>query len=58
MSRLAVATLACGLVGLVLMIGFEGPLSRSVGMAALLAFVLCGVALIASPAYLSRDEEP
>lgn len=58
MSRLLVPTLACGSVGLVVMIGFEGPLARVVGMATLLAFVLCGVALIASPEYLDTEEEP
>ncbi|MDQ3587385.1 MAG: hypothetical protein M3433_04745 [Actinomycetota bacterium] len=58
MSRLGVAAVACGLVGLVLMLGFEGPLARSVGMAALLGFVLCAVVLIASPEYLGREEEP
>jgi len=57
-SRLLVATVASGAVGFGLMLVFEGPLARSVGMAALLAFVLCGVALIASPGYLERDEEP
>jgi len=49
---------ASGSVGFVLMLVFEGPLARSVGMAALLGFVLCGVALIASPEYLGRGEEP
>ncbi len=58
MSRLYIATVACGSVGFVLMLVFDGPLARSVGMAALLGFVLCGVALIASPEYLERDEQP
>ena len=58
MSRLRVATLACGSLGFVLMLVFEGPFARSVGMAALLGFVLCGVALIASPEFLGREEEP
>ncbi|MDQ3588302.1 MAG: hypothetical protein M3350_10085 [Actinomycetota bacterium] len=58
MSRLFAATVACASVGFVVMLVFEGPLARSVGMAALLGFVLCGVALIASPDYLGRDEEP
>ena len=58
MSRLLVVTVACGSLGFALMLAFEGPLARSVGMAALLGFVLCGVALIASPEYLGRGEEP
>jgi hypothetical protein len=43
-------------VGLVLMIGFEAPLTRIVGVLALFAFIVTGVFLIADPGFLDDDE--
>ena len=56
MSRLFVVTLVSGALGTVLMVGFEGPLTRTLGMIGLTAFILCGVALIATPDYLSEGD--
>ena len=53
-SPLLLATLACLAVGSVLMLAFESTLARVVGVPALIAFIVCGVFLIANPADL-RD---
>ena len=45
-------------VGLVLMVGFEGPVTRILGVLALFAFIVSGVFLIADPAFLGQDEDP
>jgi hypothetical protein len=45
-------------LGLVLMIGFEAPLTRIVGVVALFAFIVSGVFLIADPEFLRQDEDP
>ena len=62
MSRRALVALVltCFLAGVVLMIGFETPLTRAVGVACLLAFVAGGLFLIVDPVLLSgeRDTEP
>jgi hypothetical protein len=56
-SPLAVATVACFVVGIALMLPFEATLTRVLGVAALLGFVGCGVFLIADPRTLARDDE-
>jgi hypothetical protein len=45
------------LLGLALMIPFDSTVTRILGVAALLAFVVCGVFAIATPAYLEQREE-
>lgn len=57
MSRRALVALVltCFLAGVVLMIGFETPLTRAVGVACLLAFVAGGLFLIVDPVLLSDD---
>jgi hypothetical protein len=55
-SRLLVATLLAGTLGTVLMVGFESPVTRALGMIGLTAFILGGVALIASPEYLAKED--
>ena len=55
MTRIAIA---CGIVGLILMVGFEATITRVLGVAALFAFIVCGVFAIADPELLARDEEP
>jgi hypothetical protein len=44
------------LIGIALMVPFESTVTRLLGVAALLAFVVAGVFAIATPAYLDRDE--
>jgi hypothetical protein len=43
--------------GLVLMIGFDAPLTRLLGVVALFTFIVTGVFLIADPAFLERDDD-
>jgi uncharacterized membrane protein YdcZ (DUF606 family) len=56
-KRLLPATLVAGFLGVALMIPFEGPLTRTLGTTFLIAFVVLGSLLIASPEFLSQDEE-
>jgi hypothetical protein len=43
--------------GLLLMLLFEAWLTRLVGVAALFAFIVSGVFLIADPAFLAADDD-
>lgn len=54
--RLRAATLACLVLGLALMLPFKATLTLAAGIALLFAFVVCGVFLIADPAFLEDDE--
>jgi hypothetical protein len=57
--RLAVATIVCGVLGAVLMVFFDAPVTRVLGVAGLFGFIVCGLFLIATPAMLSgTDDEP
>jgi len=47
----------CFVLGALVMILFEAPLARIVGVALLFAFIVSGVFLVASPEFLARDEE-
>ena len=49
MNRLAVATVACFVLGSALLFPFEYTVTLIAGVLLLLAFVVCGVFLIASP---------
>jgi hypothetical protein len=44
-------------IGLVLMLGFHAAVTRILGVAALFAFIVSGVFLIADPAFLGQDED-
>jgi hypothetical protein len=44
-------------VGVVLMVAFEYTVTRVLGVAALFAFIVGGVFLIADPAVLGREDE-
>ena len=44
-------------VGFVLMMAFESPLTRIVGLLALFTFIVSGVFLIADPAFLGQEED-
>ena len=54
---LLTVTLVCFVLGSAIMILFEAPLARIVGVALLFGFVVAGVFLVADPAFLDRDEE-
>ena len=56
-KRLFPATVVAGLLGAGFMLPFEGPLTRTLGTTFLIAFVVLGSLLIASPEFLSEDEE-
>jgi uncharacterized membrane protein YdcZ (DUF606 family) len=56
-KRLLPATLVTGFLGVVFMIPFEGPLTRTLGTTCLVAFCVLGALLIASPEFLSQDDE-
>ena len=44
-------------LGVVLMIPFEYAVTRALGMACLVGFVVCGLFLIAAPQHLGGDED-
>ena len=44
-------------LGVVLMVPFESTITRVLGVAALIAFVVCGVFAIATPEFLARDDD-
>ena len=50
---LMVGSLAAGLV---LMLGFEAPVTRVLGVLCLFTFIVSGVFLIADPAFLAPEE--
>jgi len=49
--------LASALVGVVLMVAFESPLTRVLGLLCLFGFIVGGVFLIADPDLLGKEEE-
>jgi energy-converting hydrogenase Eha subunit C len=55
--RLLPVCVACFVLGTLVMILFEAPLARIVGVALLFAFIVTGVFLVASPEFLARDED-
>ena len=54
---LLIFMLASLAIGLVLMLVFEAPVTRILGVAALFAFIVSGVFLIADPSFLRPDED-
>jgi hypothetical protein len=50
-------TIACFVVGVVLMVAFETLVTRVLGVAALLAFIVSGVFVIADPSFLGDEED-
>ena len=54
---LLIFMLACLAIGLVLMLAFEAPVTRILGVTALFAFIVSGVFLIADPSFLGPDED-
>jgi hypothetical protein len=49
--------LGCLVAGLVLMLAFESAITRLLGVAALFAFIVIGVFLIADPAFLAEEDD-
>jgi hypothetical protein len=54
---LRTVTLLSLVLGLALMIPFDATVTRVLGVASLLAFIVCGTFLVASPRFLAGDEE-
>jgi hypothetical protein len=50
-------TVACGLLGVGLMLPFDATLTLALGVAFMLAFIVCGVFLIAEPGFLEGTNE-
>jgi hypothetical protein len=50
-------TIGSGVLGAAVMLAFEAPFARIVGVALLFVFVVAGVFLVADPEFLARDEE-
>jgi uncharacterized membrane protein len=44
-------------LGSAVMLAFEAPLARILGVALLFAFVVSGVFMVADPEFLGRDED-
>jgi len=44
-------------VGIALMIPFDTPVTRTLGVLALFTFIVSGVFLIADPRFLAQDED-
>ena len=55
--RLLTVCVACFVLGSAVMVAFEAPLARIVGVALLFGFIVSGVFLVASPEFLARDED-
>ena len=56
--RLRVVMLAAGAFGAALMLAFESPVTRAIGVIALFTFIAAGVFVIADPEFLGADDEP
>ena len=50
------APVASLLAGVVLMVAFEAPVTRVLGLLCLFGFIVGGVFVIADPAFLGEDE--
>jgi hypothetical protein len=56
-SRLEIASIACFVLGAGLLFPFESPVTILLGVLLLVAFVVTGVFVLASPDALARDPE-
>jgi energy-converting hydrogenase Eha subunit C len=54
---MAAVAVACFVAGTAVMILTEAAVPRAIGVALLVAFVVCGLLAIATPEYLDADEE-
>jgi hypothetical protein len=57
MSRLEIAAIVCLVLGAGLLFPFESMVTILLGVLLLVAFVVCGVFVLASPEALARDPE-
>ena len=57
MSRLEIATAACFVLGAGLLFPFESTITILLGVLLLVAFVVCGVFVLASPEALAGEPE-
>jgi hypothetical protein len=55
-NRLAVATIACFVLGAGLLFPFDSTVTITLGVVFLFAFVVCGVFVLASPERLSDGD--
>lgn len=55
MNRLTAATIACFVLGAGLLFPFDHTITIALGVVFLLAFIVCGVFVLASPERLSSD---
>jgi hypothetical protein len=55
-NRLTVATIACFLLGVGLLFPFDATITIALGVAFLLAFIVCGVFVLASPERLNGPD--
>jgi len=51
------ATVACGVLGVGLLFPFDATITLALGVAFLVAFIVCGVFLIAEPGFLEDTNE-
>jgi hypothetical protein len=56
-GRLGAFTLGALVVTLVSMLLFDYTITRIIGVAAMFAFIISGVFLIASPSYIEKEDE-
>ena len=57
MRRLEIATVACFVLGAGLLFPFDSTITLLLGMLLLVAFVVCGVFVLASPEALAGEPE-
>ena len=57
MSRLEIATAACFVLGACLLFPFESTITILLGVLLLVAFVVCGVFVLASPDALAGEPD-
>lgn len=57
MTRLEIATVACFVLGAGLLFPFESTVTILLGVLLLMAFVVCGVFALATPAALAREPD-
>jgi ethanolamine transporter EutH len=56
-GRKALPVAAAFVLGVGLMVPFEAAITRALGMAFLVAFIVGGVFVIAEPGFVSRDDD-
>ncbi|MEA2320181.1 MAG: hypothetical protein QOD81_31 [Solirubrobacteraceae bacterium] len=54
---LLVLTIASFIIGAGVMLAFEAPVARAIGVTALFAFIVAGVFTIADPDWLGHEDE-